>query len=234
MKDSALESATDEAQSGGIRAAVLGINDGLVTNVALILGVAGGTTDIGVIKLAGMASLVAGACSMAVGEYVSMQAQVELLRRVLASVRRTFTNEDERMASLQRAFQNEGLSHAAACAAAQDLGDDHDASVALYSRAVLGINPAELGSPWIAAVASLFTFAIGALVPLVPWYFVGEGKAAYVSIAFAVAASFAVGAILGYHTDRRWLRGGLRQIAVVAIASAITFGAGRLFHVAVG
>jgi vacuolar iron transporter family protein len=232
MKDAALASATDEAQSGGIRAAVLGINDGLVTNVSLILGVAGATANVDVIKLAGMASLVAGACSMAVGEFVSMQAQVALLQRVLASVRAAFANEDERLAGLQRAFACEGLSTAVAATAAQDLGDDHDRAIELYSRAVLGINPAELGSPWVAAFASLFTFAIGAFVPLVPWYFVATSKAAYVSLGFSFAAAMVVGGMLGYHTDRRWLYGAVRQIVVVAIASAITYGAGRLFHVA--
>lgn len=234
MKDTALASVTDEAQSGGIRAAVLGVNDGLVTNVSLILGVAGGTTDVAIIKLAGLASLVAGACSMAVGEYVSMQAQVQLLQRVLASVRRAFENEDERISALQRAFVCEGLSEKAACAAAEDLGDNHEQSVALYSRAVLGINPAELGSPWVAAFASLLAFAAGAVVPLIPWYVLPGGRAGYAALGFALAASFAVGALLGYHTDRRWLYGGARQVVVVALASGITYGVGRLFHVAVG
>ena len=231
MKDAALASVTDEAQSGGIRAAVLGINDGLVTNVSLILGVAGATADVNVIKLAGLASLVAGACSMAVGEYVSMQAQVQLLQRVLSSVRRAFENDGERIAGLKRAFACEGLSESVAAVAAGDLGDDCDRATELYSRAVLGINPGELGSPWVAAFASLFTFAAGAFIPLVPWYFVADSRAAYVSLAFSFAAATVIGGLLGYHTDRRWFYGAARQVIVVAIASAITYGAGRLFNV---
>ncbi len=234
MQEAQLNTVTDEAQSGGIRAAVLGINDGLVTNLALILGVAGGMADVGLVKLAGMASLVAGACSMAVGEWVSMQAQVDLLRRVLARVRRSFENEDERQASLERAFALEGLSKNVASTAAADLGEDHHRSVELFSRVVLGINPDELGSPWVAAFASLVTFAIGALVPLVPWYLFDPTRATEVSIVLSVVAAFAIGALLGYHTDRRWLVGGLRQVLVISLAAAITYGAGRLFHVSVG
>jgi vacuolar iron transporter family protein len=234
MQESNLNAATDEAQSGGIRAAVLGINDGLVTNLALILGVAGGTTDVTFVKLAGLASLVAGACSMAVGEYVSMQAQVGLLQRVLSSVRRTFADEGERLDGLKRAFACEGLSAGVAATAAHDLGDDRDRAVDLFSRVVLGINPGELGSPWIAALASLVTFAIGALVPLVPWYVFDAPRATSISIALSLVCAFAIGALLGYHTDRRWLSGGIRQIFVIVLAAAITYGAGRLFHVSVG
>jgi VIT1/CCC1 family predicted Fe2+/Mn2+ transporter len=232
MQDDAnLAAATDEAQSGGIRAAVLGVNDGLVTNVSLILGVAGGTTDPGIVKLAGVASLVAGACSMAVGEWVSMQAQVDLLTRILASVRASFDNEEERIAAVKRAFCREGLSNEAADAAAADLGDDHEASVQIFARVILGINPSELGSPWIAAITSLVMFAIGALVPLIPWYLAAPETATLISIIGSVIAAFVIGSVLGYRTDRRWLRGGLRQVLVIVLAAGVTFGIGRLFHV---
>lgn len=231
MKDSALAAQTGEAQSGGIRAAVLGINDGLVTNVSLILGVAGGTADPAIVKLAGMASLVAGACSMAVGEYVSMQAQVDLLRHVLKNVSDAFVSQDECVAGLETAFEREGLSKDMAAAAARDLGSDRPKSLELYSRVVLGINPSELGSPWTAAVASLVTFAIGAFVPLIPWLVTGPANAVRASIGGSVAAAFVIGALLGYHTDRRWLRGGLRQVVVITLAAGITYAAGRLFHV---
>jgi vacuolar iron transporter family protein len=228
-----LASATDEAQSGGTRAAVLGINDGLVTNISLILGVAGGTADVSVVKLAGIASLVAGACSMAVGEFVSMQAQVGLLERVLGSVRNAFANDDERVAGLKRAFAVEGLSERVAAEAAGDLGNDCDKSVDLFARVVLGINPGELGSPWVAAFASLFTFAVGAFVPLIPWYFFDAARATEISIGGSIVAAFIIGALLGHHTDGRWLRGGVRQVIVIALAASITYGAGRLFHTVV-
>ena len=100
----------------------------------------------------------------------------------------------------------------------------------LFSRIVLGINPSDLGSPWVAAVASLLTFAIGALVPLIPWYFTDAARAPIVSLAGALLAAFVIGALLGYHTDRRWLRGGVRQVVVITLASAITYGVGHLFH----
>ncbi len=227
-------STVDEAQSGGIRAAVLGINDGLVTNLALMLGVAGGSSDASIVKLAGLASLVAGACSMAVGEYVSMQAQVELLNRVLRSVRDAFRDEGRRAVALRDAFSHAGLSNDAASRGARDFDGNEDASVDLYAKVVLGINPSELGSPWIAAIASLFTFAAGAFVPLVPWYVVAAAPATIWSIALSGAAACVVGGILGYHTDRNWLRGAIRQAIVIGLAAGITYGVGRLFRVTVG
>jgi vacuolar iron transporter family protein len=230
-QDTSLAAVTGEAQSGGIRAAVLGINDGLVTNVSLILGVAGGTTDIDIVRLAGIASLVAGACSMAVGEYVSMQAQVDLLERILKTVRHAFRNEETRMAGVKRAFMDEGLSENVAVTAADDLGDDHKESAEIFSRIVLGINPSDLGSPWTAAIISLLMFSIGALIPLVPWYLLDAERASIASIVGSVLAAFVIGALLGYHTDRRWLRGGIRQVVVITLASAITYGVGHLFHV---
>jgi len=229
-----LASVTDEAQSGGVRAAVLGINDGLVTNLALILGVAGGSSNAAeLVKLAGLASLVAGACSMAVGEYVSMKAQVQLLERILRSVRRAFADPSERTAAAKIAFVREGLSESVASEAARDLCNDENACVQLYSRAVLGINPGELGSPWVATFASLVTFALGACVPLVPWFFFAPHTATTISIAVSLACAFAIGAMLGYYTDRRILRGGLRQLFVIVLAAGVTYGSGLLFHVAV-
>ncbi len=228
-----LASVTDEAQSGGVRAAVLGVNDGLVTNLALILGVAGGSSNADLVKLAGLASLVAGACSMAVGEYVSMKAQVQLLERIVRSVRRAFTDPGERTAAVKIAFEREGLSQDVASEAARDLCNDENACVQLYSRAVLGINPGELGSPWVATFASLVTFALGACVPLAPWFFFAPHIATTISIAVSLACAFAIGALLGYYTDRRILRGGLRQLFVIVLAAGITYGSGLLFHVAV-
>lgn len=231
MDHANLSAVTDEAQSGGVRAAVLGINDGLVTNVALILGVAGGSTNAEIVKLAGLASLVAGACSMAVGEYVSMQAQVDLLQRVLRSVRAAFADPAERETALRHAFEHEGLSSTVAAQAARDLDHGEEPAVALYSRAVLGINPAELGSPWIAALASFVTFALGAFIPLAPWLFLPHARATVVSLAISVATALLIGAFLGYYTDRRIVRGALRQMVVILFAAGITYAVGRLFHV---
>jgi len=231
LSDDSLATVADQAQSGGIRAAVLGINDGLVTNVSLILGVAGGAANPEFVKLAGLASLVAGACSMAVGEFVSMQAQVDLLQRVLKPVRSAFKNDAKRASGLSLAFEKEGLSKETAAEAARDMGTDQDRAVQFYSRTVLGVNPSELGSPWTAAGASLVTFAIGALVPLVPWYFLAPSAATTASITLSAVAAFIIGALLGHYTDGRILRGGLRQTIVIALAAGVTYGVGHLFHV---
>src|ERR1700682_3088641 len=157
-------------ESGAARAAVLGINDGLVTNTALILGVVGATDAGGVVQLAGFASLVAGACSMAVGEYVSMRAQEELLTRLLDDERRAMQDDPRREREVIRAtLQQHGFHRATAEAATKDLAQNPDQALGVYARAVLGVNPEELGSPWAAAFSSFVAFAAGALVPLLPW-----------------------------------------------------------------
>jgi len=133
---------------------------------------------------------------------------------------------------LTLAFEREGLSSEVAAEAARSLGNDDERAAQLYSRNVLGINPSELGSPWIAAGASLATFAIGAIVPLVPWYFFASTTATYVSIAASLVAAFVIGAFLG-HNNGRILRGGVRQTIVIVLAAGVTYGAGSLFAVKV-
>src|SRR5882672_4511021 len=170
----AIQAAADRRQraigveSGAARAAVLGINDGLVTNTALILGVVGATDAGGVVQLAGFASLVAGACSMAVGEYVSMRAQVELLERLLNDERQAMQADPEReRAVIRDTLEQHGFEPETAERASRELARNVDRALAVYSRAVLGVNPDELGSPWAAALSSFVAFAAGALIPLV-------------------------------------------------------------------
>src|SRR6266446_974455 len=158
-------------ESGAARAAVLGINDGLVTNTALILGVVGATDVIGVVQLTGLASLVAGACSMAAGEYVSMRAQVELLERLLEDERRAMIAAPEReRAVIRGALEKHGFDPVITEQATRGLANNIDRALDVYSRVVLGVNPDELGSPRAAALTSAIAFATGALIPLVPWY----------------------------------------------------------------
>jgi VIT1/CCC1 family predicted Fe2+/Mn2+ transporter len=230
-----LKARATEAQSGGVRAAVLGINDGLSTNIALILGVAGANPDPSIVRIAGVASLVAGACSMAVGEYISMRTQVELLERILGELRSTLENDPATAYSaIESALVKSGIDGTIARTAAADLSRNPERALGVYASAVLGISSRELGSPWLAAFASLVTFAVGAAVPLIPWFFLGPGSASAVSISAGLIAAFFVGAFLGWHTDGRWLRGGLRQVAFIAFAAGITYGVGRLFRVVVG
>jgi len=222
-----------EVQSGATRAAVLGVSDGLVTNVSLILGVAGAEASGHFVLLAGLASLVAGAASMAVGEYVSMSAQVELLQRLLADYREHLKRAPERARQeLEEFIQRGGVAQATAHNASQQIAMIPDRALAVYARS-LGLDPDELGSPWKAALTSLLTFAGGALVPLVPWFFRTSTDAALASIVLGGVAAVAVGGVLGYLGGRNVLWSAARQVLVLAVAAAATWGAGKLFNVTV-
>ncbi len=220
-------------QSGAARAAVLGINDGLVTNVALILGVAGAQTSVGFVRLAGLASLVAGACSMAVGEYVSMAAQVELLQQLLAEYRAAIQRDPElARQDIEEFIARAGVQQATAHNASQQISGVPGHALAVYARS-LGLDPDELGSPWKAAGSSLVTFAVGAAVPLIPWFVVRDGgtPAAIVSIALAAVMSLTIGGALGWMSGRRPVWPALRQLLIVALAAGVTWAVGRFFHV---
>ena len=222
-----------EVQSGATRAAVLGVSDGLVANVSLILGVAGASASSRFVLLAGMASLVAGACSMAVGEYVSMAAQVELLQRLLAGFRKHMEAEPEHARQdIEEFIRRGGVSPATAINASKQISLVPDRALAVYARS-LGMDPEELGSPWKAAFTSLVTFASGALVPLLPWFFIGGTHAAAISLALGAGAALMVGGTLGWLGGRHVGWGALRQLLVLAIAAAATWGAGKLFDVSV-
>jgi VIT1/CCC1 family predicted Fe2+/Mn2+ transporter len=201
----------------------------------LILGVAGASSDPSLVRIAGVASLVAGACSMAVGEYISMRTQVELLERIIGEVRATMASDPPKASGLLRsALVKLGIDEASAGTATAALARDPDRMLSLFAAAAFGINDRQLGSPMLAAIASLVTFAVGAAVPLVPWFFLGATAASTVSIVVGALAAFVVGAFLGNYTDGRWLRGGVRQVCIIALSSGITYGVGRLFRVAVG
>jgi VIT1/CCC1 family predicted Fe2+/Mn2+ transporter len=222
-----------EVQSGATRAAVLGMSDGLVTNVSLILGVAGAQAEGKFVLLAGLASLVAGAASMAVGEYVSMAAQVELLQRLLKDYREHLKKSPEQAREeLEEFIQRGGVRQATAHNASHQIALVPDRALAVYARS-LGLDPEELGSPWRAAVTSLLTFAIGAAVPLVPWFFSSGWHAALASILLGGVAAIALGALLGYLGGRNMLWSSARQVFVLILAAAATWGAGKLFNVTV-
>jgi len=224
----------DEAQSGTARAAVLGISDGLVTNVSLILGVAGANADAHVVRLAGFASLVAGAFSMAVGEYISMQAQRELLERVLREQREELHRDpDAKVGKLAEIIERTGTTREYAIGAARRTLSDERGGLEIYVRLVLGVNPHELGSPIAAAFSSLVTFGIGAFVPLAPWLMTSGNPAALASIVLAAAGSMAIGAYLGWQTGRGFVVSALRQLFVISVAAGVTYLVGRIFRVAV-
>ena len=219
------------AQQGTTRASLLGVSDGLVTNVSLILGVAGAGAAGSIVRLAGIASLIAGAFSMALGEYISMRGQIELLEGVLKAEQAEFeANPESVHGTLEKVLITDGVSKATAHTAAKEVAKNSQKALALYARGYLGINSSELGSAWGAAISSFITFSLGALVPLIPWFFKSNSATAPISIILAVLAALGIGGYMGVITGGNVLRNALRQLLVVIIAAAATFLIGHLFH----
>jgi VIT1/CCC1 family predicted Fe2+/Mn2+ transporter len=223
-----------DIRSGSARAAVFGVSDGLVSNVSLILGVAGADPGAGVVRLAGLAGLIAGAVSMAAGEYVSMKAQNELLERELDVERRELRrNPHVETVELTQIYQSRGIDPDRARELAEDIMRDPEIALETHAREELGIDPKQLGSPEGAAVSSFLSFGVGALVPLLPWFF-GSGSAAVVaSVVLGLVACAVVGGLLARFTGRSVLFSAGRQIAIGIIAGAVTYFVGALVGVGV-
>lgn len=222
--DAAHEHHHRNIQGGTARAAVFGISDGLVSNVALVLGVAGGHPSANVVRLAGIVGLVGGAFSMAAGEYNSMQAQRELLERELELERREIHRrpENERR-ELVQIYRNRGIDRDLAEDLATEVHRDPDLALETHAREELGIDPGELGSPVSAAGASFVTFALGALLPLLPWFFADGGAAIWASVALGLVGSLAIGFALASFTGRSHLRTAGRQLIVGAVAAGVPY-----------
>jgi VIT1/CCC1 family predicted Fe2+/Mn2+ transporter len=220
---------------GGARAAVLGINDGLVTNICLILAIAGANASRTNVRLAGFASLVAGSFSMAAGEWVSVRSQVELFGGLLDELR-TLVSRNPRLIldELSSRLEVAGFGRETAQVATTELPLDEPRFLNFAATTLFGINPNELGSPATAALSSLALFAAGALVPLLPWFFTGGVLATWLSVVVTSLAGLAVGGVVGRLSGRPVARSALRQLAIVVGASAVTYGIGRLFGTAVG
>jgi VIT1/CCC1 family predicted Fe2+/Mn2+ transporter len=222
-------------RSGTLRAVIFGVSDGLVSNLALVMGVAGAAREQGsFILLAGIAGLLAGAFSMAAGEYISMQSQRELFERQIALERAELEampeEEEAEMAALYRA---KGFRDDEAKAIAHRLFEDPDRALEQLIREELGLDPDELGSPVGAAGGSFVAFAIGAFVPVVP-YLVLTGVAAFVaSIVLSLIALFGVGAGVSLLTGRGVLFSGARQVGIGAAAAIVTYVVGSVIGVSV-
>jgi vacuolar iron transporter family protein len=216
-------------RSGALRAGVFGVSDGLVSNTALVMGFAGSGTSRTVTLLAGIAGLLAGSFSMAAGEYISMSSQREMYEREISLEQAELEEKpEEEHAELVLIYRAKGLSKPEAEQLADRIMADRSVALDTLAREELGLDPDELGSPWGSAFSSLFAFAIGAFVVIIP-YLAGSGKAALLAaIVLAVAALFGVGASIGALNGRGVLRSGLRQVIAGVIAAAITFGVGHL------
>ncbi len=211
-------------QGGAARAAVFGMSDGLVSNIAIVLGFAGANPGPSLVRLAGLVGLIGGAVSMAAGEYVSMKAQAELLERELdmerIELRRSPEMEEAELAAIYIA---RGVDRRTAEEMSSQLMRNPELALETHAREELGIDPGELGSPIAAAVSSFFSFSVGAIVPLFPWFFGGGTAAVVASIVLGAIAAVAVGGLLGRFTGRRVLRSAARQLLFTAVPAVITF-----------
>jgi len=219
-------------KSGALRAAIFGINDGLLTNLSLIMGVTGATVQNRFVIVAGVAGLLAGAFSMGAGEYVSMTAQRELFERLLhIEAHELATEPEEEHEELQKIYEDRGFPPQLARQVTEIVMKDPKVALQTHAREELGLDPDELGSPWGAAISSFIMFGVGAMIPLLP-FLVGSGTAAaLVAIAASAVSLFAVGAGMSLFTKRPMWWSGSRMLLVGALAAGITFGVGRALHV---
>ncbi len=221
---------------GSLRAAVFGVNDGLISNVSLVLGVAGAGAASGYVLTAGAAGLLAGALSMAAGEYVSVRSQREMYEYQMALEREELAEYPEEEAEeLALIYQARGVDLEQARTVSRALLARPEQALDVLAREELGLNPDDLGSPWRAASVSFVTFALGAAVPLVPFVArVGGTRALVMDAALTAAALFAVGLGLSLFTGRAALRSALRMVLIGGGAGTVSFLVGRALGVAIG
>lgn len=222
------------AAGNALRAGVFGVNDGLVSNAALIYGVAGAAQEPRVILLTGIAGLLAGAFSMAAGEYVSMRSQREMFEYQIGLERDELDKyPSEEAAELALIYTAKGMATDEAKHLADTLMQDTERALDTLAREELGLNPDELGSPWVAAATSFTAFSVGAALPLLP-FLLGHGDPLVLSIALTGLGLFAVGASMSLFTGRRAPLSGLRMLAVGGAAGLATYFIGAWLGVSLG
>ncbi len=215
-----------DVTGGWLRPSVFGAMDGLVSNFALIAGVAGGTSDTRVISLAGIAGLAAGAFSMAGGEYVSVASQRELAQAEIAVEAEELDRHPEaELAELAEVFIGRGVEPALATEVARQISRDPEQALEVHARNELGVEPGDLPAPRLAAVSSFLAFSVGAALPLLPYLF--GVVSLWVSAVLSCVALFAAGVIVSTVTARSWWYSGIRQLVVGAVAAALTFALGN-------
>jgi VIT1/CCC1 family predicted Fe2+/Mn2+ transporter len=206
---------------------VFGAMDGLVSNFALIAGMAGGSASAHAVQLAGLAGLVAGACSMAAGEYISVASQSEMtLAEIDVERRELVTNARAEERELAQLYEARGLEPRLAAEVARQLSRDPDEALEIHAREELGVDPGNLPSPYVAAASSFVFFSVGALLPVLPYLF--GVSTLWISLALAVAGLFGAGALVSRVTARAWWFSGLRQLLLGGAAAGVTYGIGAL------
>jgi VIT1/CCC1 family predicted Fe2+/Mn2+ transporter len=223
------------ADGNDLRAVVFGVNDGLVSNLSLMFGMAGSGAGDSAVVLAGVAGLLAGSLSMAAGEYVSVRAQRELHDNQIALERAELDAYPEAEASeLATIFEARGMGREAARQAADALIADPDRALATLAREELGLDPDSLASPWRAALASFFAFCVGATIPLLPFTLATGMDALAGAVVLSSAALMGVGALVALFSGGAAARSALRMLAIGLGAAAVTWMIGRALGVAVG
>ncbi len=211
-------------QGGAARAAVFGISDGLVSNVGLILGVAAASPESQTVLVAGAAGLLAGAFSMAAGEYVSVKAQAELVERELAieriSIRESPEAEVNELASI---YRSRGVPADTAKELAQSIMVDPQVALEVHAREELGVDPDSVGNPVEAAASSFVAFGVGAILPLLPWLFIESTAAILLSLLVGLSVAAGVGLTIAYFTERSKIRTTLRQVLLAAVTCGVTW-----------
>jgi VIT1/CCC1 family predicted Fe2+/Mn2+ transporter len=222
----------NNAQKGTLRAAVFGVNDGLVSNLSLVMGVAGAHTESKFILLAGIAGLLAGAFSMAAGEFISMKVQSEVFEKLI-ELEKTELKEvpEKELLELRQIYENKGIPRKQAEEISTLLMSDDKLALETHIREELGLNPDELGSPTGAALSSFASFVAGAAVPVIPYLIFGGNIAFIVSIILSALGLLIVGSLLSRVTGRNWLYSGIRMLSLGAGAALVTYGIGYLLGV---
>lgn len=233
QQDSALlAKRASQVQGGAARAAVLGVNDGLVSTVCIILAVAAATGgEREAVLIAGFAGLIAGAFSMAAGEWISVKSQVELFEGILADLGKLMKRDLVLLReTLETKLQAGGLSPKTAKTIAHEMAAGDTLQFReLYATQVLGVNPDELGSPWTAAGSSFALFTTGSIVALSPWFFTGQDTGIVLSVVFTALASLVVGGYIAFTSGKSLAYGAARQFFIVLSASLVTYGVGLVF-----
>lgn len=225
-----LEGRHRSAGGNALRAAVLGANDGLVSNLSLVMGVAGASLNNRSVLITGLAGMLAGAISMALGEWLSVQSSRELYHhQIQVETEEIEQNPEEEAAELALIYEARGLKKEQASMLADQILSNQQSAIDTLAREELGINPEELGgSAWEAAVTSFLLFSIGAIIPVIGFAFLQGITAVVVSIGLSMVGLFLLGAAITLFTGQKVLFSGLRMVIFGLLAAAITFGLGRL------
>jgi VIT1/CCC1 family predicted Fe2+/Mn2+ transporter len=219
---------------GSLRAAAFGANDGLVSNFSLVMGIAGANVEPRFVLLAGIAGLLAGASSMAAGEYVSVRMQRELYEQQIEIERQELEmSPDEEKEELSLIYQAKGIPSGQAEELADRILANPKTAIDTLAREELGLDPSVLGSPWTAAVSSFVAFATGAAIPVLPYLLLTGNAAFYTSASVGGISLFLIGALISMFTGRGAIFSGFRMLGIGALAAAVTYFIGRLLGVTV-